>query len=90
MMVAAPLSTLDMALSSGQQVTIEERPESEVLGMAGQAIAAVGASAWNPAFDVTPAALVDYLVTEAGVISAPSEEKLAILASALTADAKNA
>ncbi|HAJ92186.1 MAG TPA: S-methyl-5-thioribose-1-phosphate isomerase [Gammaproteobacteria bacterium] len=83
MMVAAPLSTLDMATPCGQQVTIEERPETEVLGLAGQAVAAAGAVAWNPAFDITPAALVDYLVTEEGVIAAPDREKLAAFTAAL-------
>lgn len=76
MMVAAPLSTLDMALPDGRQVVIEERPASEILTLAGQPVAASGASAWNPVFDVTPAALVDYLVTEAGVIEAPDHDKL--------------
>jgi len=83
MMVAAPLSTLDMAMPCGEQVTIEERPESEVLGLAGHAVAAAGAGAWNPAFDVTPAALVDHLVTEAGVVNAPDREKLAAFVGAL-------
>ena len=82
MVVVAPLSTLDMAMPNGQQVTIEERPESEVLSLAGRAVAASGATAWNPAFDVTPATLVDYLVTEEGVIAAPDREKLAALAAA--------
>ena len=77
MMVVAPLSTLDMAMPSGQQVTIEERPQAEVLGFAGHPVAAAGAAAWTPAFDITPAALVDYLVTEKGVIAAPDREKLA-------------
>ena len=85
MMVAAPLSTLDMGMPDGCQVTIEQRPEAEVLEMAGQRIAARGATAWNPAFDVTPAALVDYLVTEAGVIAAPDTVKLAAFHSGLTA-----
>ena len=77
MMVAAPLSTLDLEIADGSQVIIEQRPEAEVLEQAGQRIAARGATAWNPAFDVTPAALVDYLVTEAGVIAAPDKAKLA-------------
>ena len=76
MMVAAPLSTLDMAMPDGQQVVIEERPASEILTLAGQPVAASGAAAWNPVFDVTPAGLVDYLVTEAGVIAAPDREQL--------------
>ena len=82
MMVAAPLSTLDMAMPDGQQVVIEERPQAEVLSLAGHRVAAAGASAWNPAFDVTPAALVDYLVTEKGVVAAPDREKLAALVAA--------
>ena len=84
MMVVAPLSTLDRATPDGRQVTIEQRPESEVLSLAGQPVAASGATAWNPAFDVTPAGLVDYLVTEAGVIEAPNREKLAALPDALS------
>jgi len=79
MMVVAPLSTLDMAMPNGSQVTIEQRSATEVLSLAGQPVAASGATAWNPAFDVTPAGLVDYLVTEAGVIEAPSHEKLVAL-----------
>lgn len=79
MMVVAPLSTLDMAMPAGGQVTIEQRPEDEVLELAGRRVAASGAGAWNPAFDVTPAALVDCLVTEAGVVQAPDREKLQAL-----------
>ena len=76
MMVAAPLSTLDMAMPDGQQVIIEQRPGSEVLTFSGHPLAAAGATAWNPAFDITPAALVDYLVTEAGVVEPPNQAKL--------------
>ena len=56
-----------------------QRPAEEVLSLAGHPIAAPGAAAWNPAFDMTPAGLVDYLVTEAGVIAAPDREKLSAL-----------
>jgi methylthioribose-1-phosphate isomerase len=76
MMVAAPLSTFDPAVPDGRQVEIEERPGSEILELAGQRVAASGAGTWNPVFDVTPASLVDYLVTEAGVIAAPDRERL--------------
>lgn len=76
-MVAAPCSTLDFSLASGQAVEIEERGADEVLSLGGVRIAAPGATAWNPAFDVTPAELVDYLVSERGVIRAPDEVKLA-------------
>ena len=79
MMVVAPLSTLDLAVPDGRQVVIEERPAGEILTLGGQTVAANGAQAWNPVFDVTPAALVDYLVTEAGVVAAPDTEKLRTL-----------
>jgi methylthioribose-1-phosphate isomerase len=78
-MVVAPCSTLDFSLDSGAQVDIEQRSEEEVLMLADQRIAAAGASAWNPAFDITPAELVDCLVTERGVIRAPDRAKLAVL-----------
>jgi methylthioribose-1-phosphate isomerase len=86
MMVVAPLSTLDMAMPGGDQVTIEERPDAEVLELAGQRVAASGAGVWNPAFDVTPAALVDCLVTEAGVVQAPDRGKLAAFVATLQPD----
>jgi methylthioribose-1-phosphate isomerase len=76
-MVAAPCSTLDFSLASGQAVEIEERGADEVLSLGGMRIAAAGATAWNPAFDVTPAELVDHLVSERGVIGAPDKTKLA-------------
>jgi methylthioribose-1-phosphate isomerase len=79
MMVVAPLSTLDRDMPDGQKVALEERSQDEVLQLAGRRIAAAGATAWNPVFDVTPAGLVDYLVTEAGVVVAPDREKLAAL-----------
>ncbi len=79
MMVVAPLSTLDRDMPNGQQVTLEERSPDEILQLAGRPVAAPGATAWNPVFDVTPAGLVDYLVTEAGVVAAPDREKLAAL-----------
>lgn len=78
-MVAAPCSTLDFSLDSGALVDIEQRPGDEVLTLADRRIAAAGAAAWNPAFDVTPAELVDCLVTEQGVIMAPDRVKLAAL-----------
>jgi methylthioribose-1-phosphate isomerase len=81
MMVAAPSSTLDPATPDGRAVIIEERPAAELLSLAGQPVAAAGATAWNPVFDVTPAGLIDYLVTETGVIAAPDREKLAAVRS---------
>ncbi|MEN8218927.1 MAG: S-methyl-5-thioribose-1-phosphate isomerase [Pseudomonadota bacterium] len=80
-MVAAPTSTVDMNLADGSQIVIEERPIEEVLTVGGQSIAASGAKAWNPSFDVTPAALVDVIVTEKGVVEYPTTEGLSALMS---------
>jgi methylthioribose-1-phosphate isomerase len=80
-MVAAPTSTVDMNLADGSQIVIEERPIEEVLTVGGQSIAASGAKAWNPSFDVTPAALVDVIVTEKGVVEHPTTEGLSALMS---------
>ncbi len=78
-MVVAPTSTIDMNLESGNQIIIEERAMTEVLMIGGQSIAPSGAKAWNPSFDVTPAALVDVIVTEKGVVEQPTRERLASL-----------
>ncbi len=75
-MVVAPASTVDMKVASGDDIPIEQRSPDEVLCLAGQRIAAEGASAWNPAFDVTPAALVDAIVTERGVVLTPDAGKM--------------
>ncbi len=80
-MVVAPTSTIDMNLSDGSQIVIEERGMEEVLTIAGQRIGANGATAWNPAFDVTPASLVDVIVTEKGVVEQPTRESLLALMS---------
>jgi len=69
-MVVAPASTVDMNIVCGEDIPIEQRSADEVLSLAGQSIAAAGATAWNPAFDVTPAALVDAIVTERGGVGA--------------------
>ncbi len=78
-MVAAPTSTVDMNLTDGSQIVIEERAIDEVLTIGGQSIAPSGAKAWNPSFDVTPATLVDVIVTEKGVVEQPTTERLAAL-----------
>lgn len=70
-MVVAPSSTVDMQLLSAAGVTIEERPASELTQLRGQDIAPPGFPALNPVFDVTPAHLVDVLVTERGVLRQP-------------------
>lgn len=71
--VAAPLSTIDPYIESGQEIPIEERDSDEVLRISGQQIAAYGAKVLNPAFDVTPARLVSGIITEKGVLYSPFE-----------------
>jgi len=78
-MVVAPASTVDMNIVRGEDIPIEQRSSEEVLSLSGQPVAATGAVAWNPAFDVTPAALVDAIVTERGVVSAPDAEKMVVM-----------
>ncbi|HFE39451.1 MAG TPA: S-methyl-5-thioribose-1-phosphate isomerase [Gammaproteobacteria bacterium] len=75
-MVVAPTSTIDLAMLSGDSIPIEQREGEEVLCLAGERMAASGADAWNPAFDVTPARLVDAIVTEKGVVLNPTKEKI--------------
>lgn len=76
-MVAAPTSTIDLRVPTGASIAIEQRQPEEVLECGGQRIAASGAGAWNPVFDVTPAELIDVIVTERGVIRNPSAAKIA-------------
>lgn len=66
-MVVAPTSTIDTATPCGQNIVIEERPAKEILTLGESTITLPDIPAWNPAFDVTPAELVDVLVTEAGI-----------------------
>eukprot|EP00126_Sphaerothecum_destruens_P009084 Sdes_comp20425_c0_seq1m14507 len=66
--VAAPLSSIDIALCDGSQIPIEERGASELTHMNGVQIAAAGIKVWNPGFDVTPKQLIEGIITEYGVI----------------------
>lgn len=75
-MVVAPLSTFDPAVSSGVDIEIEARPGIEVTSVGTTPYAAEGVAAINPVFDVTPASLVDVLVSELGVIEAPDRERV--------------
>ena len=79
-MVVAPSSTIDMELESGEDVFIEERAGHELLEVNGQRFAA-DVEAFNPVFDVTPADLIDAIVTEKGVVERPNAAKLAALMS---------
>jgi methylthioribose-1-phosphate isomerase len=74
--VAAPSSTFDLALSSGDEIPIEERSASEVLRPLGATAAPEGAKAFNPAFDVTPARLIRAIITERGVIEPVTKERI--------------
>ena len=81
-MVVAPTSTVDMRIARGADIPIEQRAAEVLLTFGGQPVAAAVAEVWNPSFDVTPAALVDALVTERGVALAPDAEKMVWLMAA--------
>lgn len=80
--VAAPLSTLDLGLASGEQIPIEQRAAAEVTHLRGVPITPEGVAVANPAFDVTPHRYVTAIITEAGVARAPFAARLAELAAA--------
>jgi len=80
-LVAAPRTTIDLQTKSGEDIIIEERPAAEVTRIKGARegyegndsiatirVAAPGIDVWNPAFDVTPSALIDGIITEVGVV----------------------
>ncbi len=75
-MVVAPASTVDMATPNGAAIHIEERNGDELLSISGVRTVAEGVQAFNPVFDVTPAALIDALVTERGVIEHPDAARM--------------
>ncbi len=74
--VAAPVSTFDLNLKCGSEIPVEQRAESEVLEFMGRPVAAKGARAFNPSFDVTPGHMISAIITERGVISPLSEENI--------------
>jgi len=78
--VAAPISTLDLTLESGDQIPIEERSAAEVTHVFGHQVAPEGTTVKNPAFDVTPSRYVSGIITEKGVARAPYEISLKELA----------
>jgi methylthioribose-1-phosphate isomerase len=80
--VAAPVSTFDLTLASGDAIPIEQRSLAEVTHFRGVAVAPEAINAQNPAFDVTPARYVTAIVCEHGVARAPYEESLRRLAQA--------
>jgi methylthioribose-1-phosphate isomerase len=74
--IAAPTSTVDLSLGSGEEIRIEERPGEEVTSFQGHPTAPVGVTAHNPAFDVTPHRYINTIVTEAGLLRPPYLESL--------------
>ena len=74
--VAAPSSTVDFALATGDAIPIEQRDPAEVTTIGGRAIAPAGVSAAHPAFDVTPHELISAIITERGVVYPPYDENL--------------
>jgi methylthioribose-1-phosphate isomerase len=74
--VAAPLSTLDLSLATGEEIPIEERDSREVTHISDHQMAPEGVPVHNPAFDVTPNELVSAIITDRGVARAPYEKSL--------------
>jgi len=77
--VAAPFSTIDLAIEHGDGIPIEQRNPVEVTQGLGKRTAPVGIRVYNPAFDVTPASLVTAVITERGIARAPYKETIAAL-----------
>ena len=75
-MVVAPTSTIDLDCSGGEQIPVEVRDGRELSHFAGQAITPNRARIYNPVFDITPADLVDFIVTERGVVERPNRDRI--------------
>lgn len=78
-MVVAPSGTFDLHCPDGRQIPIEERSARELVEVQGRAMAPEGVGTWNPVFDVTPAALIDAIVCERGVIEKPDAARVRAL-----------
>lgn len=74
--VAAPTSTIDLNIKSGEEIPIEYRDEKEIIYFNNKRIVAEGAGILNPAFDVTPAKYISAIITEKGLITPPYEENI--------------
>ena len=79
--VAAPVSTFDLTIPSGDHIPIEQRSRDEVTHVFGVPVAPEGIGVENPAFDVTPSRYVTAIICEKGVARAPYEQSLKALAS---------
>jgi methylthioribose-1-phosphate isomerase len=80
--IAAPRSTIDLSLKTGDEIPIEERSGEEVIAFQGACCAPAGMPVYNPAFDVTPHRYITAIITEAGIVRPPFEKNLAGLFSA--------
>ncbi len=74
--VAAPLSTIDLRIKSGDRIQVEERDPSEISHFQKIRVGPRGVKAYNPAFDVTPAKYVTGIITEKGILKAPYTKKM--------------
>ena len=74
--VAAPTSTLDLSLATGEQIPIEERDSKEVTHWFGKCIAPEGVKVYSPAFDVTPSHLITAIITEKSIAHPPYGKSL--------------
>ena len=77
--VVAPTSTFDLAISSGDEIPIEQRDPAEITNSFGRQTAPDGIDVYNPAFDVTPARLIDAIVCENGIIRPVNAERIAVV-----------
>ncbi|WP_313892766.1 S-methyl-5-thioribose-1-phosphate isomerase [Psychrobacillus sp.] len=77
--VAAPSSTFDLSIESGESIPIEERPSEEITHIAGKQVAPENTKVYNPAFDVTPGRLITAIITEKGIIYPEYTENISAL-----------
>ena len=75
--IAAPLSTIDISIKSGDEIPIEERSHDEVTHINGKAICAEGVNIINPGFDVTPHELISGIITEKGILRPDYKKSIA-------------
>jgi len=78
-MVAAPMTTIDWKITSGKEIPIETRDSSEITHFKGTLIAPSEVEVENPVFDITPAELIDVIVTDRGVVENPNKETMKLL-----------
>jgi len=77
--VAAPTTTIDLSLASGDEIPIEQRSPAEVTHIQGVSLAPEGTQAANPAFDVTPHRYITAIITERGIVKEPYREGLKVI-----------